>query len=200
MLISSKGRYALKLMIYIAAIGGDPVGESKKGTDQTRVSLREVAEREGISLKYLEQLVRPLMNAGLLRSVRGKGGGYVLAKSAAEVRAGDILRAAEGERSTVACEGLDGTCGRMRSVRGKGGGYVLAKSAAEVRAGDILRAAEGERSTVACEGLDGTCGRSDLCSTVKFWTGLEETIEAYVDGVTLAELAHVPEISIDVRL
>ena len=83
-------------------------------------------------------------------------------------------------------------------MRGKGGGYVLAVPAQDIRAGDILRAAEGERSTVACEGLEGTCGRSDLCSTVKFWTGLEETIEAYVDGVTLAELAHVPEMSLDV--
>ncbi|MFR2951399.1 MAG: RrF2 family transcriptional regulator [Collinsella intestinalis] len=161
MLISSKGRYALKLMIYIAAIGGDPVGESISADavscealaprPQTKVSLREVAEREGISLKYLEQLVRPLMNAGLLRSVRGKGGGYVLAKPAADVRAGDILRAAEGERSTVA------------------------------------RGAMG-------------CARSDLCSTVKFWTGLEETIDAYVDGVTLAELAHVPEIKVNIEL
>ena len=62
MLISSKGRYALKLMIYIAAIGGDPVGESicadavsrdaLAPRPQTKVSLREVAEREGISLKY----------------------------------------------------------------------------------------------------------------------------------------------------
>lgn len=150
MLITSKGRYALKLMIYIAAIGGDPVGDG--GVQSVRVSLREVAEREGISLKYLEQLVRPLMNAGLLRSVRGKGGGYVLAKP-------------------------------MR----------------EISAGDILRAAEGERSTVACEGLDGTCGRSDLCSTVKFWTGLEETIDAYVDGVALAELARVPEFKVDIE-
>lgn len=148
MLISSKGRYALKLMIYIAAIGGDLAAGAKAAP---AVSLREVAEREQISLKYLEQLVRPLMNAGLLRSVRGKGGGY-----------------------------------------------VLAVPAQDIRAGDILRAAEGERSTVACEGLEGTCGRSDLCSTVKFWTGLEETIEAYVDGVTLAELAHVPEMSLDV--
>lgn len=151
MLISSKGRYALRLMIYIAAIGGDPVEDGD--VQRVRVSLREVAERENISLKYLEQLVRPLMNAGLLRSVRGKGGGY-----------------------------------------------VLAKPAGQIRAGDILRAAEGERSTVACEGLEGTCGRSDLCSTVKFWTGLEETIDAYVDGVTLVELARVPEIRLDVEL
>lgn len=151
MLISSKGRYALKLMIYIAAIGGDPdVGGDV--SPRVKVSLREVAEREGISLKYLEQLVRPLMGAGLLRSVRGKGGGY-----------------------------------------------VLARPAREIRAGDILRAAEGERSTVACEGLGGTCGRSELCSTVKFWTGLEETIDAYVDGVTLDELATVPEIKVEIN-
>ena len=84
MLISSKGRYALRLMIYIAAFG-DAEG---------KIALREVADREDISLKYLEQLVRPLMHAGLLTSVRGKGGGYALARPADEIRAGDILRAA----------------------------------------------------------------------------------------------------------
>ena len=143
MLISSKGRYALRLMIYIAAFGDD----------EGKIALREVAERENISLKYLEQLVRPLMSAGLLKSVRGKGGGY-----------------------------------------------MLARPAEEVRAGDILRAAEGSTSAVACEGLEGACGRADLCSTVKFWTGLEAAIDAYVDGVTLAELAAVPEIHLDLDL
>ena len=141
MLISSKGRYALRLMIYIAAFGDD----------EGKIALREVAERENISLKYLEQLVRPLMSAGLLKSVRGKGGGYMLARPAEDVRAGDILRAAEG--STAA---------------------------------------------VACEGLEGACGRADLCSTVKFWTGLEAAIDDYVDGVTLAELAAVPELHLDI--
>lgn len=141
MLITSKGRYALRLMIYLAAFTSDG------GT----IALREVAQREGISQKYLEQLVRPLMNAGLLTSVRGKGGGY-----------------------------------------------ALARPAAEVRAGDILRAAEGEKTAVACEGLEGACGRSDLCSTVKFWTGLEDAIDTYVDGVTLDELARVPELKLDI--
>ena len=143
MLISSKGRYALRLMIYIAAFGDD----------EGKIALREVAERENISLKYLEQLVRPLMSAGLLKSVRGKGGGYMLARPAEDVRAGDILRAAEG--STAA---------------------------------------------VACEGLEGACGRADLCSTVKFWTGLEAAIDDYVDGVTLAELAAVPELHLDIAI
>lgn len=143
MLISSKGRYALRLMIYIAAFGD---GDAK-------IALREVADREKISLKYLEQLVRPLMQAGLLKSVRGKGGGY-----------------------------------------------MLARPADEVRAGDILRAAEGTTAPVACEGIEGSCARSELCSTVRFWAGLDEAIESYVDGVTLAELAAVPEIDLDVDL
>ena len=149
MLITSKGRYALRLMIYIAAFGGD----GAEGADGTRpkISLREVSECDRISLKYLEQLVRPLMAAGLLKSVRGKGGGY-----------------------------------------------VLGKPAGEIRAGDILRAAEGDKSAVACEGLEGSCGRSDLCSTVRFWSGLEDAIDTYVDGVTLADLAKVPELKLDI--
>ena len=77
MLISSKGRYALRLMIYIAALG-DTEG---------KIALREVADREHISQKYLEQLVRPLMKAGLLKSVRGKGGGYMMATSCVPLRA-----------------------------------------------------------------------------------------------------------------
>lgn len=143
MLISSKGRYALRLMIYIAALGGS----------EGKIALREVADREKISLKYLEQLVRPLMQAGLLKSVRGKGGGY-----------------------------------------------MLAKPAEDVRAGDILRAAEGTTSPVACDGIDNSCARSDLCSTVRFWRGLDDVIESYVDGVTLAELAAVPEVKFDIDL
>ena len=50
------------------------------------------------------------------------------------------------------------------------------------------------------EGLDGSCGRAGLCSTVKFWTGLEAAIDAYVDGVTLAELSAVPEVHLEVDL
>ena len=107
MLISSKGRYALRLMIYIAALG-DAEG---------KIALREVADRERISQKYLEQLVRPLMKAGLLKSVRGKGGGYMMAKDPAEVRAGDILRAVEGSTAPVACDGIDNSCDRQILAR-----------------------------------------------------------------------------------
>ena len=62
----------------------------------------------------------------------------------------------------------------------------------------IMLAAEGTTATVACDGLEGACTRADLCSTVKFWTGLEKAIDDYVDGVTLADLARVPEIHLDI--
>lgn len=92
MMISTKGRYALRLMIDIAEQGS-----------QARVPLREVAERQGISIKYLEQLAGSLVRAGLLKSMRGARGGYVLTRSAEEMTAGDVLRAAEGSCAPVAC-------------------------------------------------------------------------------------------------
>ena len=92
MMISTKGRYALRLMIDIAEQGED-----------ARVPLREVAERQGISIKYLEQLAGSLVRAGLLKSTRGARGGYVLTRSSDEMTAGDVLRAAEGSCAPVAC-------------------------------------------------------------------------------------------------
>lgn len=85
MLISTKGRYAMRFMIDLALRG-----------PEEKVSLREIAEFEGISLKYLEQLVRPLTQAGLIKGMRGKNGGYCLAKPTSEIKAGDVLRAVEG--------------------------------------------------------------------------------------------------------
>lgn len=95
MLVTTKGRYAMRLMVYIASF------------PERKVALREVAENEGISLKYLEQLAHDLIKADLLVSVRGHGGGYRLARAADEIIAGDILRAAEGSTAPVACAALD---------------------------------------------------------------------------------------------
>ena len=81
MKISTKGRYALRLMLDLALCGG-----------KEPVSLRDVAERQGLSDKYLEQIVTPLSRAGLVRSVRGAGGGYLLTRSPEEYTVGDILR------------------------------------------------------------------------------------------------------------
>lgn len=90
--ISTKGRYALRLMLDIAMQGGD-----------APVPLHDIAERQEVSFKYLEQIVPPLNKAGLLKSVRGANGGYMLAKDAVDITTGDILRAGEGNMAPVAC-------------------------------------------------------------------------------------------------
>lgn len=131
-MISTKGRYALRLMIDIASQG--------EGTQP--VTMRQAAERQELSVKYLEQLGGALVKAGLLKSIRGVSGGYLLARTPQEITAGDVLRATEGSCAPVAC--LEG-------------GKVI-------------------------------CPRKDECMTIDFWRGLDDTIESYVDGVSLADL------------
>ena len=101
MRLSTKGRYALRLMLDIALQPSD-----------TPISLRDVSQREDISVKYLEQLVPSLTRAGLLRSVRGIGGGYILTRKPEEYTVGEIIRAAEGELVPVVCAGRSECCER----------------------------------------------------------------------------------------
>lgn len=92
MKISTKGRYALRMAVYLA-----------KHQCDKYVSLKEIAANEGISKKYLEQIVPMLNRAGLLRTTRGNKGGYLLTKKACEITVGDILRATEGNLAPIAC-------------------------------------------------------------------------------------------------
>jgi len=92
MTVSSRGRYALRMMIDIAEHCG--VGF---------VPIKDVSKRQAISVKYLEQIVSQLTKAGLLRSGRGSQGGYTLVKTPKEYSVGEILRAAEGTLAPVAC-------------------------------------------------------------------------------------------------
>ncbi len=85
MLISTKGQYALRLMLDLAVFGN---GES--------VAIKAIAERQSISEKYLEQIVSILSRAGFVKSTRGSKGGYRLTRSPEEYTVGDILRVAEG--------------------------------------------------------------------------------------------------------
>nr|WP_325298520.1 Rrf2 family transcriptional regulator [uncultured Dysosmobacter sp.] len=102
MKISTKGRYALRLMTDIA----DHDGEGN-------VALKDVAARQGISVKYLEQIAGTLAKAGLLRSGRGAQGGYRLAREPEQYTVGDILRLTEGNLAPVAClEGEENRCQR----------------------------------------------------------------------------------------
>jgi len=92
MKISTKGRYAVRLMLDIA-----------QNSNGGNVSIKDVSERQGISLKYLEQIVNMLAKAGFLRSQRGSQGGYRMVKAPSEYTVGDILRVTEGDIAPVAC-------------------------------------------------------------------------------------------------
>lgn len=131
MKISTKGRYALRMVIDIA-----------EHAEEGPVALRESAQRTGISVKYMEQLAGQLTRYGVLRSTRGAHGGYSLSRPATDITAGDILRASEGSMATVAC---------------------LEEGA-------------------------GICPMRGECETVDFWTGLDRTIESYVDSVSVDDM------------
>lgn len=78
--------------------------------------------------------------------------------------------------------------GLVTSVRGAQGGYRLARPEEEITAGEILRAVEGELTAIPCLGANMECPRRDQCQTLGFWCGLNDLINQYVDGVTLAAL------------
>jgi len=102
MKISTKGRYALRIMIDLAQHNKDEF-----------ISLKSISERQEISMKYLEMIVASLHTAGFVLSLRGKGGGYKLAKPADAYTVGSVLKLTEGSLSPVAClENPNNTCNR----------------------------------------------------------------------------------------
>lgn len=94
--LSTKGRYGLRAFIDLAVCG-----------ESQPVSLASIAQRQEISVSYLEQLMAKLKRAGLVKSVRGVNGGYRLARPADEISVGDVLRALEGDLTPVECAGID---------------------------------------------------------------------------------------------
>lgn len=93
MKISTKGRYGLTIMMELALRFGEGP-----------ISLKSIAQRHDLSEHYLEQLVAPLRNAELVKSVRGAYGGYILTRKPEEITAGDIIRVLEGPISPVEFE------------------------------------------------------------------------------------------------
>lgn len=91
-MISTKGRYALRVMLDLA----------QQDTDHF-IPLEEIAARQGISKKYLEIILKTLVQNKLLKGLRGKGGGYKLTRSPKEYPVGEILELTEGSLATVAC-------------------------------------------------------------------------------------------------
>ena len=129
-MISTRGRYALRVMIDLA-----------EHWEEGFIPMKDVAARQGISLKYLEQILPSLTKNGLLETASGKGGGYRLKKAPQDCSAGEILRITEGNLCSVAC---------------------------------LLPDAE-------------TCEREKICSTVRFWKGLDDVVNEYLDHFTLAD-------------
>ena len=132
MMVSTRGRYALRIMADLA-----------QHNAQDYIPLKALAGRQEISEKYLESILKSLVTNKLLTGVRGPGGGYRLTKDPEDYTAGEILRASEGDLAPVAC---------------------LEKGAPP-------------------------CPRASFCSTLDMWRGLYDTVNAYLDGVTLADLA-----------
>ena len=97
MKLTTKGRYGLRAVIDLAMYA-----------KTEPVSLSDVAERQNISISYLEQLVAKLKKAGIVQSTRGAQGGYALAKAPEEISVGEVLRALEGSLSPVDCSAVDG--------------------------------------------------------------------------------------------
>jgi len=132
--ITTKGRYALRAMLDLA--------NSSTGSPITR---EDIAERQDLPATYLAQLFATLTKAGLVESVRGPGGGYMLGRPADEITAGEIVRTVEGPVIPVLC-------------------------------------VDDEAS----------CERAGRCTLRYLYAGLGETIETYLDAITLADLSGVP--------
>lgn len=95
MKLSTKGRYGLRALIDLAEY-----------SEVEPVSISSIAERQNLSERYLEQLMSLLKKAGLVKSIRGAGGGYVLARDMRDISVGDVLRALEGSLEPVECTGF----------------------------------------------------------------------------------------------
>ncbi len=133
MLISTKGRYALRVMIDLA--------ENQK---DGYVPLKETAQRQEISEKYLEGILKTLVQQNMLTGVRGKGGGYRLTRPPENYTAGEILRLTEGSLAPVAClEPNAKPCPRMAQCRTltmwKGLDQIISQYLDGITVADLMR-------------------------------------------------------------
>jgi Rrf2 family protein len=131
MMISTRGRYALRVMIDLA--------EHSNGG---YIPMKDVAARQEISLKYLERILPVLTKNELVEGIQGKGGGYRLTRAPSAYPVGEILRLTEGDLAPVAC----------------------------------------------LENGSTPCGRSIECRTIEMWSRLNQLINDFFDGITLADL------------
>jgi Rrf2 family iron-sulfur cluster assembly transcriptional regulator len=104
--ITTKGRYAVMALVSLAgASHGNPV------------SLKDISRQENISELYLQQLFTRLRRQSLVKSVRGPGGGFILARRPSEITVGEIIRAAEGKTARVGCRSSGRKCGMIERCK-----------------------------------------------------------------------------------
>lgn len=107
MMVSTRGRYALRMMIDLA----------ENSHDHAYIAMKDIAERLEISKKYMEQIMPVLVKNGLVEGLQGQGGGYRLTRRPGDYRVGEILRLTEGDLAPVSCLSGDSPCTRSGGCR-----------------------------------------------------------------------------------
>lgn len=107
MMVSTRGRYALRMMIDLA----------ENSRDGAYIAMKDIAERLEISKKYMEQIMPVLVKNGLVEGMQGQGGGYRLTRKPEDYRVGEILRLTEGDLAPVSCLSGDSPCTRSCGCR-----------------------------------------------------------------------------------
>jgi Rrf2 family protein len=120
--LSTKGRYGTRLMVNLA--------RHYKNSNEA-IILKSVSEEEGISIRYLEQIIIPLKINRLVKSIRGAGGGYILARKPTEIKICDVLQALEGSCCLVECLDDETFCDKIKTC----GTYEIWKGATELLRG-----------------------------------------------------------------
>jgi len=133
MLISTKGRYALRVMIDLAEHQSDGF-----------IPLKEIAQRQDISEKYLESIIKLLVRAGMLSGLRGKGGGYKLTRAPEQYTVDAVLRLTENTLAPVSClDEASGTCANAAECRTialwQGLDRLISDYLSGVTVGDLMR-------------------------------------------------------------
>ena len=112
MMLTTKGRYAVMALVDIAS-------RNRFIEEQKATSLADIAEAQSITVAYLEQIFSKLKNAGIVKSQRGPGGGYILAKDISDIKISEIINAAEEEIKMTRCNGEEGKSACMNGGKSK---------------------------------------------------------------------------------
>ena len=172
MRISTRGRYAVRVMLDLALY-----------SQEEYVKAKQIAKRQGISEKYLEQIIAVLNKAGFVRSVRGAQGGYCLAGSPEDYTVGQILRLTEGTLSPAPC--LDDCADESGCADG---GDAGTSSAGTSCSGSVSSAGPVScAGSVSCAGPV-SCARKPFCEAADVWKQVAEAVSSVVDHVTIADL------------